>query len=189
MRQKSKRNLFLETTFIKHWKSLFSVAGHHCGERQNQKSASSQSLKRRFTTTCPAPCDQNLMPNYIQILVISPWTSCLENRDKTTKTNVWFYGAWWLIRESVLQQLCSAIPCKILKVGQMDLEIGVRGYRRRIEELLIPVFTILGFLFLPFSFLVLHFLLLFPIPSLSPFHNLQIYSINRENLKMHTMKM
>ena len=137
MRQKSKRNLFLETTFIKHWKSLFSVAGHHCGERQNQKSASSQSLKRRFTTTCPAPCDQNLMPNYIQILVISPWTSCLENRDKTTKTNVWFYGAWWLIRESVLQQLCSAIPCKILKLGQMDLQIGVHGYRGHVDELLL----------------------------------------------------
>ena len=128
---------FLETTFIKHWKSLFSVAGHHCGERQNQKSASSQSLKRRFTTTCPAPCDQNLMPNYIQILVISPWTSCLENRDKTTKTNVWFYAAWWLIRELVMQQLFSAIPCKILKLGHMDLEIGVRGHKRRIDELLI----------------------------------------------------
>ena len=71
----------------------------------------------------------------------------------------------------------------------MDLEVGVRGYRGRIDELLMPLFTILGFLFLPFSFLVLHFLLLFPIPSLSPFHNLQIYSINRENLKMHTMKM
>ena len=71
----------------------------------------------------------------------------------------------------------------------MDLEIGVRGYRWRIDDLPITLFTILGFLFLPFSFLVLHFLLLFPIPSLSPFYNLQIYSINRENLKMHTMKM
>ena len=121
------------------------------------------------------------MPNYIQILVISPWTSCLENRDKTTKTNVWFYGAWWLIRESVLQQLCSAIPCKISKVGRMDLDIGLRGYRGRIDELLMPLFTILGFLCLPFSFLVLHFLLLFPIPSLSPFHNLQIYSRKSED--------